>query len=36
MSDDVLYMIYRKEGSEDWEDIELAQAEGGAPPKAEA
>lgn len=25
--DDVLYMIYRKEGSEEWEDIELALAD---------
>ena len=33
-NDDVLYMVYRKEGSEDWEDIELAPADGAAP-KAE-
>lgn len=29
-NDDVLYMIYRKEGSEEWEDIELDGGDGAA------
>ena len=32
-NDDVLYMVYRKEGSDEWEEIELATE--GAAPKAE-
>ena len=30
-NDDVLYMVYRKEGSDEWESIELPTAEGAAP-----
>lgn len=33
-NDDVLYMVFRKEGSEEWEAVELEPAEGAAP-KAE-
>lgn len=34
-NEDVLYMIYRKEGSDEWEDIELAWADG-VPPSPSA
>ncbi len=33
-NDDVLYMIYRKEGSEEWEEIDNGAPADGAPKEA--